>query len=434
MNKTVKTLLALCLAPLLSFAQNGQYAGGDISLLPSYENSKTVYLDANGNKITDLVTWLTTECGWNSFRVRLFVNPDNSKYDGVVQDIDYVKKLGKRIKDAGAYFMLDIHYSDTWVDATHIQSPVAWKGLTVAQKAEKMYSYTKESLETLKNYGATPDLVQVGNEIMYGLCDVKVHPYENSGDDWDGYLSLLSNGCKAVREVCPEAKIVIHTDRPTNTAYNKFYYQKLVDAKIDFDVIGLSYYPFWHGWLTAHADKYNNGLSNALDQLATDFPDKKVQIVETAYNFQYWPTSGVNYDTRDTWTCSADGQYGFVKDLIDALAKHDNVDGLFYWCPEEAGNGDNVNWDTKDGLVINSWLNRGLWWSTSSNGHWPITSGGNATYSLIKTFLNEKYTAIEKVQVETTATEGPSYNLAGQRVSDSYKGIIVRNGKKVLKK
>jgi arabinogalactan endo-1,4-beta-galactosidase len=297
-----------------------------------------------------------------------------------------------------------------------------------------MYSYTKESLETLKNYGATPDLVQVGNEIMYGLCDVKVHPYENSGDDWDGYLSLLSNGCKAVREVCPEAKIVIHTDRPTNTAYNKFYYQKLVDAKIDFDVIGLSYYPFWHGWLTAHTDKYNYGLSNALDQLATDFPDKKVQIVETAYNFQYWPTSGVNYDTRDTWTCSADGQYGFVKDLIDALAKHDNVDGLFYWCPEEAGNGDNVNWDTKEGLVINSWLNRGLWWSTSSNGHWPITSGGNATYSLIKTFLNEKYTAIEKVQVETTATEGPSYNFAGQRVSDSYKGIVVRNGKKVLKK
>ena len=415
---------------MCAFAQHGEYVGGDISLVPAYEDSKTVYLDQSGNAISDLVTYLHDEQGWNSFRVRLFVNPTNADHDGVVQDLDYVKKLGKRIKDAGATFMLDFHYSDTWVDATHIQSPAAWKSLTTAQKAQKIYDYTCESLTELKNYGATPDFVQVGNEIMYGLCDIKVHPYASSTDDWDGYLSLLDNASKAVRKTCPDAKIVVHTDRPTNSTYTKYYYDKLASANIDYDVIGLSFYPMWHGYLSG-----DNGLEAALDQLAINFPDKKVQIVETGYNFQYWPTSGVNYNTQSTWACSADGQYKYVSDLISALAKHSNVNGLYYWCPEEAGNGDGANWTTMDGVVINTWLNRGMWWSTSSNGHWPIASGGAPTYTLLKSFLKTNTpSAISNTAADATATDAPAYNLSGQRVSQSYKGIVVKGGKKVVRK
>lgn len=429
--------LVLCSAGSVS-AQHGQYVGGDISLLPSYEASNTVYLDASGNKITDLIPWLKSECGWNCFRVRLFVNPQKKANDGktfdpaVCQDLEYVKALGKRIKDAGAQFLLDIHYSDTYVDATHIQSPAAWNGLSVAQKAEKMYSYTKETLESLKAAGACPDLVQVGNEIMYGLCDVKVHPYESAGDNWDGFLSLVSNGCKAVREVCPDASIILHTDRPGNMQYNRFWYGKMVEAKVDFDVIGLSYYPFWHGYLTVGQDSKNN-LSNALKQLKTDFPDKKVQIVETAYNFQYWPTSGVNYNTQSTWACSADGQHKFVNELIEELAKHDNVEGLSYWCPEEAGSGDAANWNTNEGVVVSSWLNRGLWWSTSSNGHWPLTSGGKMTVSLFKDFLSEEAAGIATVADEKPASNA-TYNIAGQRVSNNKKGLVIQNGRKIYKR
>ncbi len=435
MKRITFAIIALLFA-LTSMAQTGKgkYVGGDISLLPSYEASQTVYLDANGNKIPDLLTWLMNDCGWNCFRVRLFVNPQKMANDGktfdpaVCQDIDYVKALGKRIKDAGGKFMLDIHYSDTYVDATHIQSPAAWKSLSVSEKAEKMYSYTKETLETLKTSGATPDLVQVGNEIMYGVCDVKVHPYEANGDNWDGFISLVSNGCKAVREVCPDAKIILHTDRPSNTEYNKFWYGKMVDAGVEFDIIGLSYYPFWHGYLTASQDK-NYNLASSLDQLKSDFPDKQVQIVETAYNFQYWPTTGISYDTQKTWACSADGQHKFVKDLIAELANHDNVEGLSYWCPEEAGNGDAANWDTNEGIVITGWLNRGLWWSTNSNGHWPLTSGGVTTASLFKSFLSEEAAGINAVN-DSKNNDDRIYNLAGQRVGKDYKGIIIQNGKK----
>ena len=124
-------------------AQYGKYVGGDISLLPQYEIHNSPYLDGKNQPIDDLITWLIDESGWNTFRVRLFVNPDQASDPSVCQDLEYVKRLGKRIKDAGAYFMLDYHYSDTWVDATHIQAPRAWKDCTVEQKVDSITAYTR---------------------------------------------------------------------------------------------------------------------------------------------------------------------------------------------------------------------------------------------------------------------------------------------------
>ncbi|MBR6064933.1 MAG: glycosyl hydrolase 53 family protein [Paludibacteraceae bacterium] len=357
-----------------------RYVGGDISALPLYEQHNSPYKDVKGNNISDLLTWFVQDCGWNTFRVRIFVNPTKKDHGGtsnptVCQDLAFVTALGKRIKDAGAYFMLDFHYSDTWVDATHIQAPSAWKGVSDAMMADSVSAYTHRVLQTLKAEGATPDLVQVGNEIMYGLCGIQVHPYDKSGDNWDGYLGLLHAGCNAVREECPNAQIIIHTDRPTNTGYNSYYYNKLKNANVDFDIIGLSYYPFWHGYINAaqvanQSDK--NNLVNAIKNLKTLFPTKRVHIVECAYNFQWWPSSGVNYDTRGTWPCSVAGQYQFVKDLVDNLKPLENVDGISYWFPEEAGNGDK-------GTVIPSWQNRGFWDENKSTSGHAINKTGNVS-------------------------------------------------------
>ena len=362
--KKIFSLLLLAFVCVGMHAENVRYVGGDISMLTLYEQHNSPYKDANGAAITDLLTWLVNECGWNTFRVRIFVNPDKTD-PSLSQDLTYTMMLGQRIKAAGAYFMLDFHYSDTWVDAGHIQPPSAWKGKNDGEMANELANYTHNVLSTMKAYGATPDLVQVGNEIMYGLCGIQVHPYEKSGDNWTGYLGLLKAGCDAVRNECPEAKIIIHTDRPGNTSYNKYYYQKLIDGGVDYDIIGLSYYPFWHGYLTPEqvASKSNKeNLVTSIKQLATDFPDKRVHIVECAYNFQNWPTSGVNYDTRDVWKCSKNGQYAFVKDLVDNLLPLENVDGINYWFPEEAGNGDDTNWNTMThGTVLWTWQNRGFW-------------------------------------------------------------------------
>lgn len=360
-----------------------RYVGGDISALPLYEQYNSPYKNVKGNNISDLITWFVQDCGWNTFRVRIFVNPTKKDHGGtanptVCQDLAFVTTLGQRIKDAGAYFMLDFHYSDTWVDATHIQAPSAWKGASDAAMADSISVYTHHVLQTLKASGATPDLVQVGNEIMYGLCGIQVHPYDKDGDNWDGYLGLLHAGCNAVREECPNAQIIIHTDRPTNTGYNSYYYNKLKNANVDFDIIGLSYYPFWHGYINAAqvADKSDkNNLVNAINNLKTLFPTKRVHIVECAYNFQWWPSSGVNYDTQDVWPCSVAGQYQFVKDLVDNLKPLENVDGISYWFPEEAGNGDYST------TIIPSWQNRGFWNENKSTSGHAINKTGNVSGS-----------------------------------------------------
>ena len=386
MKKTL-SLLVLALACIATQAQT-RYVGGDISMLPQYEQYSSGYKDVNGQRINDLLTWLIADCGWNTFRVRIFVHPNQKAPDyqkadyAICQDLAYVTALGQRIKAAGAYFMLDFHYSDSWVDAGHIQAPAAWKGASDQVMADSVGTYTHMVLQTLKAAGATPDLVQVGNEIMYGLCGIQVHPYDKNGDNWDGYLGLLRAGCNAVREECPNAQIIIHTDRPSNSGYNSYYYNKLVNNNVDFDIIGLSYYPFWHGYLNSAQvkDKTDkNNLVKAISNLQTLFPEKRVHIVECAYNFQYWPTEGVNVDTRDAWPCSKQGQYNFVKDIVDNLKPLTNVDGISYWFPEDLGNGDNVNWTTKAGLVEETWSNRGFWdEAVASNGH-TINKTGNVS-------------------------------------------------------
>ena len=369
MKKTLSVLLTLMLLAMCSsavlLADEARYVGGDISLLPRYEQHNSPYRDAYGKNIDNLLTWFMSECGWNTFRVRLFVNPGTSD-PSVCQDLSYVTSLGQRIKAAGAYFMLDFHYSDTWVDASHIQAPAAWKGKSDAEMAKALGDYTRDVLMALKSANATPDLVQVGNEIMYGLCDIKVHPYDYSGDNWTGYLGLLQAGCAAVRATCPQAKIIIHTDRPNEVENTKYYYNKLINAGVDFDILGLSYYPFWHGYLNTTG----TNLVGSLQAYAKAFPDKRIHIVETAYNFQYWPNEGIKYDTRSLWGNTKPGQYQFVKDLVDALKPLKSVTGLCYWFPEEAGNGDDTDWNSSKGTVITTWLNRGFWKEEqSSTGH-----------------------------------------------------------------
>jgi len=429
MKKVLVSIATALLCMSGAIAQHGKYVGGDISLVPSYETHNSAYLDTEGNKIDDLIGWLKNDCGWNTFRVRIFVNPKQKAPDGktdpaVCQDLEYVKALGKRIKEANAYFMLDFHYSDTWVDAGNIQAPEAWKNLSVDEKTIKIAEYTKETLQALIDAGAKPNMVQVGNEIMYGFMGIKVAPYDKSDSNWEGYLKVLKAGCEAVRETTPDAQIIIHTDRPSNSDYAKYYYGKLDTAGVPYDVIGLSYYPFWHGTLAQ--------LTTALSKLKSDFPNKKVQIVESGYYFQYWPTAGVNTDTRATWPASPDGQYNFVNDLVKALANYDQVEGLSYWCPEDAGNGDDTNWNTSNGTVMSGWTNRGFWDpNTSKTGHKPIVNNaGKSALYLFKDFLDPYAASLQSI--DAYERDCSIYNILGQRITKPRRGqLYIINGKKV---
>ena len=333
------------------------YLGGDVSVLQSYLDKGVSYYDGQGSRIPDVLEYLKgDDVGWNALRVRLFVDPVRKDADGktdaqVCQDLDYVVRLCKRIKSEGFALLLDFHYSDTWADPANQWIPKAWASLSEDQLQAKVYDYTKECLQRLKAEGATPAFIQPGNEISYGmLWSSKVDRTSRTNrcfsdspqENWTRFIRFLQQATKACREVCPDAKIIIHTERAGKPNVLSDIYKRLSD--VDYDQIGLSYYPFWHNSLQV--------LSQSLNTLATSFPDKKVQIVETAYYYQ-WP-QGIEYDFSDRWPYTPAGQAAFAKDLIAELRKHSNVNGLYWWFPEENGNG-------PDSSVLTGWINRGLW-------------------------------------------------------------------------
>lgn len=328
-------LKSLVIAAFCTFAAESQaqkYLGGDISLLPTNEKSNSIYLDKDGKTITSLLDFFKQE-KMNAMRVRLFVNPSDftDNDPNCCQTLDYVKALGKRIKDAGMSLMLDFHYSDTWADPAKQWTPKAWENLNDEQLVQKVYDYTKDVLQQMTEAGAKPDFIQTGNEISYGMLWGSANAssfkkcYANNNANWDRFINLLKNAGRACREVCPEAKIILHTERTTKPNEQKYFYDKMKSANVDYDIIGLSYYPIWHNTIAT--------LNSSLNTLEKDYPDKKIMIVEVGYSYSWVPTEK-EYDFSSTYPYSEAGQEKFTKDLITMLNTHENVNGLFWWWME----------------------------------------------------------------------------------------------------
>jgi len=413
-------LLAALLAGLLT-ANAQRYVGGDISLLPSYEENGTKYLDKNGNSISDVIAF-SAENGLNAMRVRLFVEPANAsstdRGQGVRQDLDYVKALGKRIKDAGLAFMLDFHYSDSWADPVKQWTPKAWLSLSDDQLAEKIYDYTKDCLQQLVAAGATPDLIQTGNEISYGMLwgaegTKNNRCYSGSDDNWPRFTNLLKQAGKACREVCPDAKIILHTERLANANVLKNFYNKMESASIDYDIIGTSYYSYYHGSLST--------LNSSLTMLESNFPDKKIMVVETGYFYNWQPQiSSPGVDLSATYPVSEAGQQKFTQALIETLMKHENVTGLFWWWMEA-----NEYGRTGSSQVTTDWYNAALWNDQTGK----VTP---AFYEL-QTFLGDDAHVTTPNLDETGKNEW--YTIDGKRVSEpNHKGVYIRNHQKVVVK
>ncbi len=357
MKKKCFLLSLLCLVMAIPVSAQ-KYLGGDISMLPKYEEKSATYFDRNGNSISDVLVYMK-EQQMNAMRVRLFVDPSKAsethQKEGVCQDLAYVKTLGKRIKDAGMSFLLDFHYSDTWTDPGKHSTPDAWKSMDATALASQVYTYTKESLQALKDAGATPDFIQVGNELNLGMLwnSGKTGPW-GTGTEMTNLISYVKEACKACREVCPEAKIVFHVamnykgdGNSQNNQYAKGWPAVLATNNVDYDIIGLSYYPTDHGPLTE--------LASLLTYLETNFSNKKIQLVETGYNHIYYPDNPI-YDYQKTYPATEEGQRKFTVDLIALLNEHANVNGLYWWWPEANEKG--IPWENR---VTTDWYNKGFW-------------------------------------------------------------------------
>lgn len=413
--KQFKLFLASALLFCLTTTQAQKYVGGDISLLPTYEEHGAKYMDKNGQAISNMLAFLKDQ-GLNAMRVRLFVDPslasDEAKGQGVRQDLEYVKALGKRIKDAGMQLLLDFHYSDTWADPANQSTPQLFISVNTPA-TEYIYHYTKDCLTALVEAGATPDFIQTGNEITYGMmwdsgCKVEANSaWDGYKDDhWDSFSTALKNAGKACREVCPNAKIIIHTERIANIPQVTDYYQKIDKYGVDYDIIGTSYYPYYHGKMEQ--------LDKALTQFEANFPNKQIMVVETGCAYHY--KLG---DKDQDYPLTYEGQRQFTAELVATLNKHPKVNGLFWWFLEANEYG--LDWKTQ--RVTDKWYDASLF-DNETGCALP------ALYEL-KAFNNGS-TSIPAVVSEEASY--PWYALDGRMIEGkpTRKGIYINRQDKVV--
>ena len=311
-------------APNTSAADAAWLAGADVSALPVFESRGACY-SAKGRSGDALE--ILRDAGVNCFRVRLFVAPDG---EGIVtNDLDYTVRLAKRIKAAGAKLLLDIHYSDTWADPGKQFKPAAWENLGFDELVEKVGSYTREVLARFAAEGATPDIVQIGNEITNGLLwpdgRVEYAERERDAETWPKLARLLRAGLEAVPTGPGAPQRMIHIECTGNLPRTRWYLNHLRAENLHFDLLGLSYYPEWHGTL---AD-----LRETLSGIAEEFR-LPVVVVETAYPWKH----DEHFDGKENlvFPFTPAGQKAFLADVAAAVraTPHGLGRGVVYWHPE----------------------------------------------------------------------------------------------------
>ena len=293
--------------------------GGDISMLPRFEE---LGVDYQGSpKPGDAIAIMVAH-GCNCFRLRLFVNPTMN--NAVIQDLPYAVALARRIKQASAVLLLDLHYSDTWADPAHQTMPAAWQNLDFLALEAEVEQYTAEVVRTLKEAECLPEIIQVGNEITAGFL-WPAGEISDGDPGWKRFSILLKAAVRGVKQpLGPEdsVQVMMHISSSGNADTTAWFLRNLEKYAVDYDLIGLSYYPWWHGTI--------EDLRRNLKQTAEEF-GKDIMVVETAYP---WRQDVENRDMN--WAQSPEGQRQFLADVIQSVraTPDGRGKGVLWWYPE----------------------------------------------------------------------------------------------------
>jgi arabinogalactan endo-1,4-beta-galactosidase len=239
MKKNLFCLLILVITPIL-FAQTQETTfakGADVGWLPQMEATGYKFYDNNG-KETDCLQ-LLKDLGMNSIRLRVWVNPSDDKASGHCSKEETIA-MALRAQKMGFRIMINFHYSDSWADPAKQFKPKAWEKHSFAELLNDVYNHTFDVINALKVAGVTPEWVQVGNEIPGGM----MWP-EGSTDNWPQLGQLLNKGYDAVKAVDKNIKVIVHVDEGNNNAKFRKFFDNATAQKVKYDVIGLSYYPYW---------------------------------------------------------------------------------------------------------------------------------------------------------------------------------------------
>ncbi len=339
--------------------------GADISMLKQIEDSGGKFY-VNGVE-KDCLSILK-EHGVNWIRLRIWNDPTDGqgKYlGGGNNDLETTVAMATRVKGMGFKLFLDLHYSDWWADPGKQTMPKAWVGLDSEALKKAVYQYTTDVIQRLVAVGAMPDMVQIGNEVNGGMLWPAGKTWKEGAEvigGYDGFADLLKMGIQAVRDTDPNnsdpqkrAKIVIHL---ANGGDNKLYrtvFDALTERHVDYDVIGLSYYPYWHGSL--------DDLKSNMNDISERY-QKDVVIAETAYAATLNDKDGFgnlfakSEQDLGGYKATVLGQATAIRNTMEAVAQVPNSRGLgiFYWEPDWIAV-EGAGWKTGEG---DAWDNQAM--------------------------------------------------------------------------
>jgi len=314
-------------------AAAGMDLGADLSFTPQELAAGATFTD-HGRKASPVT--IMRDNGANYVRMRVWVDPPPG-YSDLASDL----ALARAVHAAGMKIYLDIMYSDFWADPTKQNIPAAWAGQDLAQLTATVQSYTQQVIGAFAHQGTPVDMVSIGNEIRNGILWPVGEVDPTTGAGYDNLATLLKAGVAGARAATPPGHkllVMMHYDQGGNNQLSQAFYQNLVSRGVPFDVIGLSYYPFFHGTISA--------MRQNVDALATQF-HKPIVIAETQYAWTLangnnaigdstgdfvWETSQISAG----YPASPGGQLSFVTDELSILAQvPDGLGaGLFYWAPD----------------------------------------------------------------------------------------------------
>jgi arabinogalactan endo-1,4-beta-galactosidase/arylsulfatase A-like enzyme len=303
--------------------RDGFIIGADLSALSEVQRANAIYtVDGVERPVLEIFQ----DAGYEVVRLRLFLEADGRW--GAVNDLETTLAIATQVVAAGFGFMLDFHYSDTWADPGPQSKPKTWVDLSYEELVQKVYDYTYETLKVFEARELTPQYVQIGNEVTPGMLwpdgRVSGEGYETD-EQWAKFAELLQSGCQAVDAALPQntPKKIVHIDRGGSPGVVKYFFEHLGQHRVDYDIIGLSHYPFYHNTM--------DELRESLTYIDTVL-QKPFILVETGHphaelhEADAWHPSGYPH--------TPEGQYQYLYELTEVVSGFRHGKGIFYWYGE----------------------------------------------------------------------------------------------------
>jgi arabinogalactan endo-1,4-beta-galactosidase len=289
--------------------------GADLSFLKSAEDRGVEFKD--GGVVRPGLD-IFRDHGYNWIRLRLFHSPTR-----LPNDLEYTIDLARQARERGFRFLLDYHYADSWADPGQQWPPAAWDTTDIDVAVDSVFQYTRSTIEAFREAGVMPEMVQIGNEVRNGM----IWPLGRLPEHWDNFARLFKaglDGIDAGRGQAPRPLIMLHYDQGADTEGTKRFFDTFHRYDIPYDIIGLSYYPWWHGSLIELRD---NVLS-----ILESYPDKDVIVVEVGYRPR-------EYDEDELAPFPDDAPGGPRRAFLEAVNEtllgisSRRVKGIFWWEP-----------------------------------------------------------------------------------------------------